>query len=322
MMKNETMEHCSHIFSDEAFFCDAFQTRVSKTVLVIASIILSLFDIVLLYGAIWYEHFGSGNKRTLVNRLFTSLCWSCMASIVIGLFDIVRYSIGPWPRQICQVLFLLRKIVKDEIVLYYDAITFARYIFIFWLKNPTAVEESFWSLFINIWIAIASIIYATIYSMLPAREVIFFYICCGLDPTIDGKLPEKPDGMVLIFSIVFQLVLNARIFTWKHFKNTKNGLHKFYHTKMVGRLEKEALMNFSAICWGFFFIFLFYGLNKKFKSLPAEEINIYPNYIYLYCLQLVSYQFLGFLMLIVMFSKNKNMRTKILQRIYRKKELQ
>ncbi len=315
-MVNETTDHCSHIFTNdffinESFFCGAFESRASKTALVVASSFLSLFDIALLYGAIWYEHFGTDNKRTLLNRLFTSLCWLCMASIFIGLLDIVRYTIGPLPKLICQVQFFLRKIVKDEIVLYYDAITLSRYIFTFWLKNPTAVEDSFWSLFINIWIAMACFIYATIYSWLNTREVIFFYICCGHDPSMDGKLPEKPEGMILIFSIVFLLALNARIFIWKYFVSTKYVSNKLTHADKIGNLEKETMINFSAIFWGFLFIFLFFGLNKKFKSLLPEEINIYPNYIYLYCIQLISYQFFGLLMLATMFAKNNKMRTKL-----------
>ncbi len=48
------------------------------------------------------------------------------------------------------------------IVLFYDAITLSRYIFIFWLKNPTAVEDSFWSLFINIWIVTGCTIFAAV----------------------------------------------------------------------------------------------------------------------------------------------------------------
>ena len=93
--------------------------------------------------------------------------------------------------------------------LFYDAITVSLYIFIFWLKNPTAVEDSFWNLFINIWIVTGCTIYATVYSLMPSRQVPYFYICSGIEPSDDTGLPEKPDWIIFICSIAIQVILNA-----------------------------------------------------------------------------------------------------------------
>jgi len=73
-----------------------------------------------------------------------------MVCVAIGLLDIFCYSAGPLPQMMCQFQLFLRSIIKAMIVLFYDAITLSKYIFIFWLKNPTAVKDNFWSLFINI----------------------------------------------------------------------------------------------------------------------------------------------------------------------------
>ena len=172
--RNGNFEQCALLFTNETFFWVAFQARASKTFAITTSGLLTFTDIALLYAAIWYERFGSDNKRTLVNRLFTSLCWTCMACVAVSLLDIVRYSAGPPPQIICKLQLFLRTIFKAMIVLFYDAITVSRYIFIFWLKNPTAVEDSFWNLFINIRIVIGCPIYATVYSLMPGRQVIYF----------------------------------------------------------------------------------------------------------------------------------------------------
>ena len=119
------------MFRNETFFCGAFQARASKTFTITTSSLLTFNDIALLYGAIWFERFGSDNKRTLVNRLFTSLCWTCMACVAVGLLDIAQYSAGPTPHIICKLQLFLRTIFKAMIVLFYDAITVSRYIFIF-----------------------------------------------------------------------------------------------------------------------------------------------------------------------------------------------
>jgi hypothetical protein len=37
-------------------------------------------------------------------------------------------------------------------MLFLDCIMVTRYTFIFWLKNPAAFQDEFWSLFINLWV--------------------------------------------------------------------------------------------------------------------------------------------------------------------------
>ena len=146
---------CSLIIGNETHYCGTFQSRRSKTIAILTFCCLTFLDIALLYGAIWFEHFGSDNWRTLVIRLFTSLCWTGMANNLIGFADTVRYSIGQYPQMVCHVQQFLRKIVKDEILMFYNAMTLSRYALIFWLKNPAAVDDDFWNIFINIWITIA-----------------------------------------------------------------------------------------------------------------------------------------------------------------------
>jgi hypothetical protein len=36
----------------------------------------------MLYGIIWYEHYGSDLKRTLINRLITSLSWIFVITLI------------------------------------------------------------------------------------------------------------------------------------------------------------------------------------------------------------------------------------------------
>lgn len=48
--------------------------------------------------------------------------------------------------------------LKTQCLIIYDAIILVRYIFIFWLKNPMAVNDDFWSSFLNVWIVGASAI--------------------------------------------------------------------------------------------------------------------------------------------------------------------
>ena len=47
-----------------------FEAGSIKTVVVIYSGIVSIIDALLLFSIIWYEHFGSDNKRTLQVFIF------------------------------------------------------------------------------------------------------------------------------------------------------------------------------------------------------------------------------------------------------------
>jgi hypothetical protein len=46
---------------------------------------------------------------------------------------------------------VVRRIIIFNLNILLFAMTFIRYIFIFWLKNPAAFHDDFWLLFINLW---------------------------------------------------------------------------------------------------------------------------------------------------------------------------
>ena len=129
-------------------------------------------------------------------------------------------------------------IAKDEVAMYYNAITVCRYVCIFWLKNPTAIEDNFWIYFVNIWILISCTLYAIVYEFMPNQQYIYNYTCCGFDPGTDAKLPGKPDGILLIVSIILQLVLHARIFAWKH-SNRFFNINCLSSTEVVNKFEQQ-----------------------------------------------------------------------------------
>ena len=70
----------SDICSDEGdkFFRDLFEEKTTKVISVVFATVGIFFLIPLTYGIIWYEHFGSDKKRTLLNKFVSSLCWAFM----------------------------------------------------------------------------------------------------------------------------------------------------------------------------------------------------------------------------------------------------
>ena len=214
----QTSFNCSLLYntSKETHFCGLFHNRPSKFISVSISIVLLIANILIWYGAIWFEHFGSDQKRTLVNKLFTSFCWNSIGGFLISSTDIVRYTIGPFPWQVCYIQMLIKNILKTQYLLFYDSIALTRYFFIFWLRNPMAVDDDFWSLFINCWIIIASTIINFVFGFLPGSQPLPYYTCGDLDPTSDLQLPRKKEGYIFIMSVVLLAFINTRIFLTKN----------------------------------------------------------------------------------------------------------
>jgi hypothetical protein len=52
----------------------------------------------------------------------------------------------------CYLKMVLRNIFVCVFFLYIDGTIVMRYVYIFWLKNPAAFNDEFWSRFIFIWI--------------------------------------------------------------------------------------------------------------------------------------------------------------------------
>ena len=60
---------------NEIFFKELDAPRLSKHILIVISVILSVLCIFGYLGIIWFERFGSDLKRICINRIMSSLCW-------------------------------------------------------------------------------------------------------------------------------------------------------------------------------------------------------------------------------------------------------
>ena len=77
-----------------------------------------------------------------------------MIMVLIAMADPVMYFIRPFPQWICILQLILRGAVLFALVLLINAIVIARYILIFWMKNPLSFQDDFWCIFVNLWIIV------------------------------------------------------------------------------------------------------------------------------------------------------------------------
>ena len=139
--------------TDLEVFSGLFQNRPSKIFSLAFSFLTTSLAIFLFYGIIWFERFGTDNKRTLINKLVSSQCWSAIQYFSICQFiDILRYIVGPFPEWFCFSLLVYKNSLKAQILMFIDSSVLVQYLFVFWLKNPGSVNDDFWSCLIKHWI--------------------------------------------------------------------------------------------------------------------------------------------------------------------------
>jgi len=87
--------------------------------------------------------------------LMSGFAWSMIELvIVVEGGDILRYFYGPLPHTFCVVSTVVIGSVFLQILLFITTIVITKYIFIFHLKNPTALDDKFWLTFLTLWIRI------------------------------------------------------------------------------------------------------------------------------------------------------------------------
>ena len=140
-------------------FYNVFENTFSSQISIAVSLVLLVLAVLLGYGIIWFERFGTDQKRTVMNKLISHGLWVAVIQMpFILLSDLLRYMFGPLPTQFCFFQIVFKNAVLSQSLLYLDAITVARYLLIFWTKNPGYVKDDFWTLFVSIWIYIFSFV--------------------------------------------------------------------------------------------------------------------------------------------------------------------
>ena len=175
------------------FFFSGLETfDFTKISMVALSLLLTSALAPMLLGIIWFERFGSDKKRTLINLLVTSCCFTMIqyGAFVLSL-DLFRLVFRPLPAPVCFWQSVLRLSTATDLLLYFDAMAAVRFASVFVLKNPAAIQDDFWWTLTNIWIKLFSFFWQATRQAMNPRLPVGFYICCGRDPRADG-LPHDP----------------------------------------------------------------------------------------------------------------------------------
>ena len=289
------------------FFAGAFQNGPLKVFAILITILCVIFLVSSGYGMIWYERYGSDKKRTLINRLFTSTCWTGIQFYTLIMpVEVVRYVMGPLPEVICSIQLIHKNMITIQAVLFSAGMSFARYLFVFYLKNPSEFMDEFWHIFLNVWVICFAFISQFIFVCLPGSQPLNFYLCVGQNPKKNGgDLSIKKNiviNIIFLMSIVLQVAVAVRFV-----------VHRMKIDAAASSSRKE---NFrKEICSDilisvfFFIIAFFYGyLVMTVNQLNPADINVYPNYLYVYALHFGYPMFACSLFSALFYAKNEHLR--------------
>ena len=265
--------------SIETVYCGVFENRQINFVALPISAILILLSTLQLLGMIWFERFHSGNYRTLMNKLFASVCWAAIAHNVHTVLDIFRYLLGPRPPSLCFLQNFFKFTATSVFLLLYDAIIITKYMLIFWLKNPGAVNDEFWCRFISLWVCFASTLYDGSRLILPGRLNTTYFICSGISPPSEFEEPIRGRASVEIFTVVLYTAIMIRLLI--HKKGTfgvpvrHSAVSRFWVEDLVN-LEKSTIATASVnfvIVFCFALYIYFYG---RINTVHHHEYNFFP----------------------------------------------
>lgn len=294
---------------------DFYPTFTENNVLKLSSWIFSVVNILvappLLLFIIWFERFGSDQRRTLINMLVSMICCTiCIYLLVSHSIEVVRFSYGPLPDGLCCFQNLVKSVVFCSCLMFLDAIAIMRYIYIFWLKNLATFNDDFWRLFITLWIYGCSNIIMLAVHFLTECQTMGFFICNGQTTTRLQKLIPRVTAVIVFVSFALHLVIHLNILYFKY-KGTSHisENHNNYKLLYLRDFQTSALTNFTSHTSTIVVLIGMLVCMHRLGNIKMNDINIFPNYICAYYINLLAPCLATDILIATFFSQKRVMRS-------------
>lgn len=267
------------------------------------------------------------HRKTLINQLIYYMMMNCFfGNIIFQSSNIILYLSGPLSKEFCYQLTMSFPTFTNEFLLLTDAVSITRYVFVFYLKNPTVLQEDFWARFILVWIVGFSI-FSQVAIMVgsPGRDPNETFVCIGhISAELEEIEPKKnlPIFFVAIFTITLHLIttlncLGYHKMTNHHISDVTTNIRSLTIANRVAIVEKSNLiytiMSIVAallMCFGMI-------LPITINSMTLKALTSYPNFLLLYVFHLLLAPTINVTIIMMLVLKNENL-LKFLQSKIRK----
>jgi hypothetical protein len=262
----------------------------------------------MLYSIIWFEK--NNHHRTLINQLVSSIIWfGIFWNTFIQIPTVLRYMLGPFPPFLCHVDIVFRNTFTMQGLLYLDAIIIVRYVFLFHLKNPTALKDGFWRLFLNIWTSGISLTTQIIYAFQEGKNPQNYFLCLGYYPTkLAGQTVKANTSMnyMLLFSFLAHVIAGIRIKLHRRKEHQKDLVQALTVETSPG--NKNMMMNFTTNLISLLLLIVSSAGPAVVNKMEPIVLDNYPNYFWVYLIHHYSPQFVLGCTALIYYIKNPPLR--------------
>ncbi len=132
----------------------------------------------------------------------------------IKLFSIFfRYIFGPMNLLVCRFNYFLKLVLTTQAMLFLDGIIITRYALIFLVKNPAAIQDEFWSYYVNIWVYVFSWLTQFVSHLILGTDSNHIYLCTGQTPPSDTNLSQNLslNNVIRILTVLIHISIVIKI---------------------------------------------------------------------------------------------------------------
>ena len=298
---------------NETLYSGLNEFNCSKIIGIISSITNIVFFTPLFYSIIWYEKYGFGMHRTLINQLVSSCCCLLIAFNLFVQIPVLVFSLtGSAPEFPCTLVMMVQSVVTVESNLLMIAISSVKYVYIVIIKSPSGLNDDFWCHLINIVTTFFACLSQVVFIFLPGKFPFTYYVCTGTDP----RLIKGTTKLNIFLPFTFLANLVAYIFVFVKIKiyasrdpiptiqavGSSKPLPSLLDFILKTSLADLTIMAVVIVCTT-----IIQTLFNILNSLSPEKLGTYPyNHLY-HIFQLVIPAILHFLILLFNFVGHRHM---------------
>jgi hypothetical protein len=210
-------------------------------------------------------------------------------------------------------------------IFFLEAIVVTRYAFVHLVRNPVALNDDFFRLFINVSTGTLSFISQIVYVWMPGRNPLGYYICTGKFPlsTIPLETPIKPNlpvVAVLVLSCCTHVYTALKLRQSKH--RDENSKPKVVvdekkSLKVFNVLtDKHMLASFTSNIISLGSLVAAYLIAYTFNKIEPQDLSKFPNYIFVYFWHHWMPQISFFGTIFVYYGRHQALKSAVLREMY------
>ena len=224
-----------------------------------------------------------------------------------------NYVFAPFKSEIyCHINFIVTTCVTYQIILLFDAIIIVKYVFIFHIKNPTVLQDDFWTIFVNFWIFMFNLIVQIVYAMWPGRNTSSIIFCIG---KISHEHAKEEQKRIYVFMLIAHFSAFLHIGFWisskllKHYSANKYNEFRQFENKWANALTRENMFSLASQLITVFFLVMFLFYIPDFINISCLPVfDHYPNYLLIFIRDLVLSSLCGLLFVVLVVIRNEKLQ--------------